>query len=226
MQVREAVLATAAGARPLVLAMVGTDHHPFDRMVDWVDALATSLPSGADVVVQHGHTHPPRRAQGRDFCSSAELVELIARAAVVICHGGPATIANARDAGHVPLCVPRDPRRGEHVDGHQQRFVEALHRLGVVVRPDSQAELLTSASLWLSDPSRRPVARPGLDRLTSTRAFAGRADLLLAQECRRRDPFLRSLRGIAPSIRHLTHPGHAAVDRPPTQPLPTQRPAA
>ena len=188
----------------MVLALVGTDHHPFDRMVDWADAVAARLGGRADVVVQHGHTHAPHRAGGRPFWPRTELDELLALADVVICHGGPATIADARDAGHVPLCVPRDPELGEHVDGHQQRFVATLHGLGVVVRAETESALVASTELWVTEPGSRPAALPGQDRAVATRAFAGRTDVLLSRPCRRRDPLLRSLRGLAPH-HHAAH---------------------
>ena len=55
-----------------------------------------------------------------------------------MCHGGPGLITEAREAGHVPLCVPRDPQLGEHVDGHQQRFAALAAREGVVRTVQSQ----------------------------------------------------------------------------------------
>ena len=48
---------------------------------------------------------------------------------------------DARGLGHVPVCVPRDPSLGEHVDGHQQRFATLVDRAGVVVRADSPGAL-------------------------------------------------------------------------------------
>ena len=60
------------------------------------------------------------------------MVTLLGEASVVVCHGGPGTIMDAREAGHVPLCVPRDPHLGEHVDGHQQRFAAVVGEAGVV----------------------------------------------------------------------------------------------
>ena len=115
----------------LVLALAGTDHHPFDRLVEWIDAAAVRHPD-ARFVVQHGATRPPRVAEGCDFLSHERLGVLLAEATVVVCHGGPGLITEAREAGHVPLCVPRDPRLGEHVDGHQQRFATLVGDAGVV----------------------------------------------------------------------------------------------
>jgi UDP-N-acetylglucosamine transferase subunit ALG13 len=118
--------------KPLVVALAGTDHHPFDRMVEWVDAAAGRRP-GVRFLVQHGpSTSAPRLAEGAPFLTRDRLVALLAEAAVVICHGGPGTITDAREAGHVPLCLPRDPELGEHVDGHQQRFADLVAGVGVV----------------------------------------------------------------------------------------------
>ena len=115
----------------LVLALTGTDHHRFDRMVEWVDA-AAARHREVRFLIQHGVTRPPRVAEGYDFLTHAGLVSLLDEASVVVCHGGPGTIMDAREAGHVPLCVPRDPGLGEHVDGHQQRFAAIVGQAGVV----------------------------------------------------------------------------------------------
>ena len=116
----------------LVIALSGTDHHPFPRLVDWVDAAAARHPD-VRFLVQHGATTPaPTLADGVDYLTRDELTRLLGEADVAICHGGPGTIMDARAAGHLPLCVPRDPALGEHVDGHQQRFAAAVGEAGVV----------------------------------------------------------------------------------------------
>lgn len=115
----------------LVVALVGTDHHPFDRLVDLLDAAAVQHP-GHRFVVQHGATRAPLVAEGVDYLPHEELLALLDEADVVVCHGGPATIMDARARGHAPICVPRDPARGEHVDGHQQAFAAQAGRRGLV----------------------------------------------------------------------------------------------
>lgn len=125
---------------PVVLALAGTDHHPFDRMVSWVDAAATRRPD-VRFVVQHGASEPPRVAEGHAFLSHDHLVALVEEASAVVCHGGPGTIMDARQAGHVPLCMPRDPRLGEHVDDHQQRFAAVVGEVGLVRRVTTLDEL-------------------------------------------------------------------------------------
>lgn len=115
----------------LVVALTGTDHHPFERMVRWIDEEAIRH-SDVHFVIQYGASRPPSVAEGHDYLTHDRLMGMLAEASVVVCHGGPGTIMDAREAGHVPLCVPRDPRLGEHVDGHQQRFAAAVAGEGVI----------------------------------------------------------------------------------------------
>lgn len=126
--------------RPLVLALSGTDHHPFDRMVSWID-LAASRHPGLRFVVQHGTAGPPTVAEGRAYLAHDEMVDLIEQAMLVVCHGGPGTIMDAREAGHVPLVMPRDPALGEHVDDHQQRFARLVSEGGIASHVDSVESL-------------------------------------------------------------------------------------
>ena len=114
---------------PLVAVFVGTDHHRFDRLLGWVAAL-----HGRDLrfCVQHGFTPLPSNLVGAPMLDPAEIDDLLGRASAVVTHAGPGSIMDARDHGHVPVVVARDPRLAEHVDDHQQRFVRHLEGLGMV----------------------------------------------------------------------------------------------
>jgi UDP-N-acetylglucosamine transferase subunit ALG13 len=126
--------------RPVVLCLVGTDHHPFDRVVGWCDEIARDRPD-VQVLVQHGSTAAPRVAEGVAFLGKEELTAQLAAAHVAICHGGPGLISDVRDAGLLPLVVARDPVRGEHVDGHQQRFVARFAQTGAIQALDDLTSL-------------------------------------------------------------------------------------
>jgi UDP-N-acetylglucosamine transferase subunit ALG13 len=128
----------------LVVFTVGTDHHPFDRLVGMADAVARLAASGVatEVFVQYGTSAAPTEAAGQAYLPGDDLADWIARADVVVTHGGPATIMGVRDAGRMPVVVPRDPTRGEHVDEHQQRFVRRLAEQGSVLHVESADELL------------------------------------------------------------------------------------
>lgn len=108
-------------ASPRVLVILGTDVHPFDRLVTWMDEWAVTHPN-TEVTVQHGTSRAPEHCRGVAFLDHASMNELMYDVDVVVSHGGPATISEARSAGHKPLVVPRQAMRGEHVDGHQEQF--------------------------------------------------------------------------------------------------------
>lgn len=123
-----------------VFVTVGTDHHPFDRLVAWCDEWARAHPDDR-VTIQYGTSEPPATAVGHAYLAPAELAEGLARADAVVCHGGPATIAEIRAAGRLPIAVPRRKADGEHVDDHQMRYTSRVAREGVVCLADSPTEL-------------------------------------------------------------------------------------
>lgn len=137
----------------LVLALVGTDFHRMDRLVGWVDEWAAGQHEGVEVVVQHGHSGPPVHAHGQPFLAHDDLQDLMARASVVICPGGPATIAEARRNGRHPIVVPRDPARHEAVDGHQSRFATFMEARGLITVCRSAGDLHRWIERGLDDPT-------------------------------------------------------------------------
>ena len=114
----------------MVLVVVGTDHHPFDRAVEWADGWARTHPA-VRVVIQFGTSKPPSVAEGFDVLPVDRLNALMREATVAVCHGGPGTIMGAREAGLIPLVVPRRRDLGEHVDDHQVRFAAHVGATGL-----------------------------------------------------------------------------------------------
>lgn len=165
-----------SGKPPLVVVVTGTDHHPFDRMVRTVDRWASER--AARVIVQHGTSRPPVHAEGKPLLAVDELSELLREAAVVVCHGGPGTIAAARDAGKVPLVLPRRPELGEHVDDHQVLFVSRLASAGRVIAPEDEEGLAAALDAALAEP---PVCEPGSgDGSAATAELAGLVGSMMA----------------------------------------------
>lgn len=136
----------------LILVSVGTDHHPFDRLVTKMDSWALTHPSDS-VIIQYGTAMEPTTAKGHKLIAHPDLCALFGRADVVICHGGPSTVMDARMAGKMPLVLPRDPGRGEHIDGHQIRFAEHIHRHGLARTMSSEDELAEAIEDVLADPA-------------------------------------------------------------------------
>lgn len=145
------------------MLVVGTDHHPFDRAVRWVDRWAARNPR-ARVVIQHGSARPPAYATGRRLIPHAELQALTATATAVVSHGGPATIMEISRRGRYPLVLPRDPALGEHVDDHQLRFAHAMAGSGLYLLCHSERDLHTRLDVALADPGTlKRAATPDLD---------------------------------------------------------------
>ncbi|MCY0905710.1 glycosyltransferase [Arthrobacter sp. H14-L1] len=140
----------SARAAASIIVLVGTDHHPFARLIDWADGWAGANPQDT-VTVQYGHSAAPAVAAGSSFFSPGLLDGLMGTSDIVIMHGGPASISEARAAGHLPLVLPRDPQFGEHVDDHQQRFARWSDHKLLVTAVDSISDLNTRVRALVED---------------------------------------------------------------------------
>jgi UDP-N-acetylglucosamine transferase subunit ALG13 len=127
----------------LLLVTVGTDHHPFDRLVRWVDAWLGGGSRQLRCLMQTGTSAPPTGpAAWQAYLEFDALQAAMAEAAAVVCHGGPGTILGARHLGAVPIVVPRKHRLGEHVDDHQVAFSRRLAaEAGEVHLAETEADL-------------------------------------------------------------------------------------
>lgn len=142
-----------------VFVSVGTDHHPFERMLEWAELLHSQL--GLDVFVQRGATPARSNLRTVDYLSQSDLRAELSSARSVVCHGGPGTIAVAMEHGHRPVVIPRDPSLGEHVDDHQLRYTAELERQGVIDIARTSVELIR----MIREP--RPISVPAVSPSTA-----------------------------------------------------------
>jgi UDP-N-acetylglucosamine transferase subunit ALG13 len=127
---------------------VGTDHHPFDRLVEWVDDWLDSIPDPPSCLMQSGTSSAPRHCRGAAYLGYREMERALDDARVVVSHGGPATIMLALQRGRRPIVVPRRADLGEHVDDHQVAFARRLGRereVDVAVTEEALHTFLTRA---------------------------------------------------------------------------------
>jgi UDP-N-acetylglucosamine transferase subunit ALG13 len=166
----------------VILVVVGTDVHPFDRVVQWTDAwLARQDPVPA-AVVQYGFSASPSVASGDSLIPHERLQVLMQAAAVVVTHGGPATIMEVRRHGRRPVVVPRDPGRGEHVDGHQLLFSDRLDALGLITRCATFDEFCRALDAAAADPATFLLGDGGAEQAVADearRAAVGRVGRIL-----------------------------------------------
>jgi UDP-N-acetylglucosamine transferase subunit ALG13 len=185
------------GAEPAgsILVVVGTDVHGFDRLTGWLRRwFAERHPGGGaggsapQLILQYGHSSVPDLPGAVQFLGHEELQRAMSAATLVVSHGGPATITEARRNGHLPIVVPRNPAHREHVDNHQQLFARRLGAAGMVWLCETERELAEALDKGLADPSVFALSADGQAQDARAEAVAkvGRiVEELVAQRTRR-----------------------------------------
>ncbi|MCU1474284.1 glycosyltransferase [Amnibacterium sp.] len=105
-----------------LVVSLGTDHHRFDRLVEWTENWVTAAPFHTDLFVQYGSSRAPRIGAGAELLPRAEMLERYRNADIVVTQGGPGSILDVASVGKMPIVVPRHPDYNEHIDGHQVVF--------------------------------------------------------------------------------------------------------
>jgi UDP-N-acetylglucosamine transferase subunit ALG13 len=117
---------------PFIFVVAGTDHHPFDRLVDWTERWLALCEDFVSCLIQGGTSRRPQRAEWVDYLPYAEMERAVRAATAVVSHGGPGTIMLAVHFGKKPIVVPRQQPLGEHVDDHQTAFARRLSAEGEI----------------------------------------------------------------------------------------------
>jgi UDP-N-acetylglucosamine transferase subunit ALG13 len=177
--------------KPLVFVTLGTDHHPFERLVRWVDGwLEEGGDEQARCFIQTGASPRPRLAEATDYLGYDEMRRAVDEAATVVTHGGPGSISMATSLGKRPIVVPRLESLGEHVDDHQLAFTRRMAAHGVIELAESEeafraALVLSLRSETPTTPSEAAGSREAVQR------FEELVDDLLADRSLRWESWLR-----------------------------------
>lgn len=164
-----------------MLVTVGSDFHPFDRLVGGVDTWLSGQPStSVKAVVQHGTAQAPRNAEAHDYLSHAELMDRLANSDIIVTQGGPMGIVEARRCGRIPIVMPRVKRLGEVVDDHQVSFCRQLASTGDIVMVENVDELCGALDRAVMDPQslRLSSADSGVDTRRAVAVFAREVECL------------------------------------------------
>jgi UDP-N-acetylglucosamine--N-acetylmuramyl-(pentapeptide) pyrophosphoryl-undecaprenol N-acetylglucosamine transferase len=135
------------GRRPIrrVAVTLGMERG-FRRLVE---RLIEIVPPDAETLWQTGRT--PTDGLGisrKEFVPAHSLSAAMRDADVVVSHAGCGSALAALQAGKFPILVPRDPSRGEVVDGHQADIARWLSDEGLALFRDVEA--LTREDLQLA----------------------------------------------------------------------------
>ena len=127
----------------MILVTLGTHPQPMDRLIVALDEILAASELDDEIIITAAvYGKRPVRAHALGIQPFDVLTEMARTARAVITHGGPASIALALSAGHVPIVVPRNPSLREHVDDHQLRFARWLaerRNITVVLHMDELA---------------------------------------------------------------------------------------
>jgi len=151
-----------------MLVTVGTDHHRFDRLSDWVEAWLADHPA-VHCTYQHGTSRPIARATCEPMMPRTALQTLLATSDVVVAQGGPGSISDARQAGVRPLVVPRRADLREAIDDHQVHFCRRLAVTESIFVAEDEFAFRGVLSSLTSDPARSRI-EPGDSAIDETAA--------------------------------------------------------
>lgn len=111
----------------MIFVTVGTHEQQFDRLVSCVDHMKQNGLITEEVVIQTGFsTYEPQCCTWKELLPYQEMLRNVARARIVITHGGPSSFIMPLQIGKIPIVVPRQKQFGEHVNDHQVDFCRAV----------------------------------------------------------------------------------------------------
>jgi len=131
-----------SGADAVIFVTVGTDHHPFDRLLKAVDSLKAEGIISEEVFIQSGSSdYRPEHCSFERLLPFDSLMAKIVDARIVITHGGPGSIMPAIYGKKIPVVMPRRKQFGEVVDDHQVDFAKRLEEQNMVFLAETKEDL-------------------------------------------------------------------------------------
>lgn len=131
----------------MILAIMGMEVHPFDRLACAIDELAAGGTFEEEFLIQLGAcTYEPQHARFERYLSFGDLCDQIRASSAVITHAGAGSTLTCIQHGKFPIMVPRRAKDGEHVDDHQFPFTDKMCDIGYATAVREMSEL--PAAIW------------------------------------------------------------------------------
>lgn len=179
-----------------VVVSVGTDHHPFDRLIRSVLLWSRARNESVRLIVQHGSSAPSAVGEDYHLLARDDLLRAYEEAHVIVTQVGPGTIADVNEVRRRPIVVPRDPHRGEVVDDHQYAFGRFMDRMGYAWQAETAYELDQHMTRAAADPT-----HTCLENSPPEPALAAAALARIASTVVDGPPRTLSIRRLAPMLR-------------------------
>lgn len=150
--------------QPLLFATVGATL-PFERLTRLVlDAKRSGL-LPEEVILQTGEgagaVEPVPGVTIRETLPFDEVRDVLARADLVVCHGGTGSLITALREQCRVIAVPRRFDLGEHYDDHQAEITEAFVARGLIDVADNDAGFAEALARARARTPRRASTEPG-----------------------------------------------------------------
>ena len=118
----------------LIFITLGSQKFQFNRLLKVVDDLCErNVLDGGGVFAQIGYSdYQPEHYSFKAFLNRDEFSEEMARASIVITHGGTGAIIGAVRKGKKVIAVPRLEKYGEHVDDHQLQLIKQFDCMNLI----------------------------------------------------------------------------------------------
>jgi len=132
----------------MIFISVGSTRFPFARMDALVASVIRRRTRRESVFYQYGGSKPHLsgiNVTAVSYLLQSDLLRLMKRARIIICHGGPGTIYQALSLGTIPWVLPREERYGEHLTDHQVafcRFMEQQHLVRIITETTALTAIL------------------------------------------------------------------------------------
>lgn len=118
----------------MILATVGTEQYPFNRLMTWIEALIERGFLDEEIVVQYGNcTHLPPGVKCYQHLKTDLFQELSTQSRLIISHCNIEILAELDQSGNPYILVPRAQCYKEHIDDRQIELALSLAQVGVPV---------------------------------------------------------------------------------------------
>ena len=118
----------------MILVVLGTNDKPFTRLLKAVEDAVKSGDIQDEVMVQAGFTrYESDCMKVIDYIDQEAFSEALAKADILITHGGVGTIMTGLRQRKTILAAARLAAYGEHVNDHQIQLLEAFESKGYLI---------------------------------------------------------------------------------------------
>ena len=118
----------------MILVILGTNDKPFTRLLEAVERAVKNGAIQEEVIVQAGFTkYQSDVMKVIDYIDREQFADYLAKADLLIVHGGAGTIMTGLEQGKRILAAARLSAYGEHVNDHQNQLLTAFESKGYLI---------------------------------------------------------------------------------------------